>query len=143
MKKNYLILTDAPTLNGIQKQIVQADVGIFRLLDIRRIKSFLFDHWSEIYEIHLYREGTRVGLRWLTGGDLQLTNTEPNRVKALYGQFEIILNVNCDEGVNPSILENWEKGSCNLSMTLVAVKKPKVTYDDPDEFLSEESGDEF
>ena len=143
MKKKYLILTDALTYNGIQEQINQADVGIFRLSDLRRIRLFLFDHWDEIREIHLYKEGTRVGLDWLTGGSLQLANTEPNRVKALYGQFKIIVNVNCDKGVDPSFLENWENGSCTFEMTLIAVKKPKVAYDDPDEFLSEESGDEF
>lgn len=141
MKKSYLILTDALTYNGIQEQINQADVGIFRLSDLRRIKSFLFDHWDEVKEVHLYKEGTRVGLDWLTGGSLDLTNTDPNRVKALYGQVKVIITVNCDKGVDPGFLENWENGSCTFDMTLVAVNKPKLVCDDPDEFLEGESGE--
>lgn len=141
MKKNYLILTDALTYKGIQEQIDQADIGLFRLSDLRRIKSFLFDHWDEIREIHLYKEGTRVGLNRLIGGELPLVNTEPNRVNALFGQFKIIVNVNCNKGVDSSKLEKWEDGSCTLDMTLVSVKKPKVPYDDPDEFLEGESGE--
>jgi hypothetical protein len=135
MKKNYLILTDALTYNGIKEQINQADVGIFRLSDLGRIKSFLFDHWNEIQEVHLYKEGTKVGLDWLTGGNLKLANSEPNRVNALYGQVKVILTVNCNKGVDPSYIENWDNGSCTFNLTLVAVKKPKLACDDPDEFL--------
>lgn len=133
MKKKNLILTDALTYKGIQEQISQADIGFYRVSDLQRIKTFLFDHWDEIIEVHLYNEGTKVGLEWLTGKMLE--NTEPNRVKALYGQVKAIITVNCSKGVDPGFLENWENGSCTFDLTLVQVKKPGYVFEDLEEFL--------
>ena len=133
MKKN-IILTDAPTFKGIQEQIGQADLGFYRVLDLQRIKTFLFDHWDEIAEFHLYNEGTKIGLEWLMG-NINLENTEPNRVRALYGQVEAIITVNCSKGIDPGFLENWENGACTFELNLVQVKKPGYTYEDPEDFL--------
>ena len=139
MKKNYLILTDALTYNGIQEQIGQADLKLFRVSGLSQgsqniIKQFLFDHWSEINEVHFYNEGTKVGFKWLTGESLE--NTEPNRVRAVYGQITAIITVNCSKGIDPGFLENWENGSCKLDLSLVQVGKPEYEFETPDEFLS-------
>ena len=136
MKKKYLILTDALTYKGIQEQISQADIGFYRISDLQTIKSFLFDHWDEIKEVHFYNEGTRVGLTWLTGETLE--NTDPNRVRALYGQVKTIITVNCPKGTDPSFVENWENGSCTFDLTLVKVDKPAYVYESPEDFLYEE-----
>jgi len=129
-----IILTDAPTYNGVQKQINQADLGLYRVLDVQRIKAFLFEHWDEISEIHLYKRGTRVGFEWLTKKKPP-QNSKPDWVQALYGQIKAVLKVECDKEIRSELLENWEKGACTFSLTLIRVKKPEYVYEDLEEFL--------
>ena len=143
MKKRHLIFTDAPTYLGVSETIGRASLEFTREVDLPRIKKFLEDHWKELDEIHLYKKGTVVGLKWLLKDSEisldEIENTEPNRVKALYGQTKIIVNVKCrDKESDPSFEENWENGSCKLTMVLVNVNKPTLEYDDLDDFVLED-----
>ena len=147
MQKEYLILTDAPTFKALQHSYFVSEQVTFeaRYSNVEReIRDFLYNHWKDFQEIHLYKKATLVGLDYLFG--LKVENNDFTDVRAAFGQTLVILNTNIPKtklGDSEKNLvwmekENWENKICTLELIVVKIKKPvKVVEGSLEDFLND------